>query len=141
MLKEFILKLLEVINGKNVKVSNPNNANMGFYGAVIFIANNKLYYIRGKVGLGDDDSDYKSEIYSFKYENNEISNIEIWFKGNFIFIENLFHHVSEENVSNFTKVDNGVLDTMHMASLLQIWNNLSLLISYKNIEIFKENIL
>ena len=77
MLKEFILKLLEVINGKNVKVSNPNNANMGFYGAVIFIANNKLYYIRGKVGLGDDDSDYKSEIYSFKYENNEISNIEI----------------------------------------------------------------
>jgi N-acetylneuraminic acid mutarotase len=56
---------------ENVKVSNPNKVNMGFYGAGVFIANNKLYFIGGKVGLGDDDSDYKSEIYSFKYENNE----------------------------------------------------------------------
>jgi len=108
---------------ENVKVSNPNKVNMGFYGAGVFIANNKLYFIGGKVGLGDDDSDYKSEIYSFKYENNEISNTEICFKGNLIFIENLFHHVSEENVGNFMNVDNGVLATMPMASLLQIGNN------------------
>ena len=106
-----------------LKLNNPNKVNMGFYGAGVFIANNKLYFIGGKVGLGDDDSDYKSEIYSFKYENNEISNTEICFKGNLIFIENLFHHVSEENVGNFMNVDNGVLATMPMASLLQIGNN------------------
>ena len=105
---------------ENFKVSNPNNVDMKFYGAGIFIANNKLYFVGRKVGFGDDDSDYKYEIYSFKYENNEISETEICLKGKLIFIENLLHRVSEENVGNFMDVNDGILATIPMASLLQI---------------------
>jgi len=46
---------------KNIVVSNPNN-NLNFYGVGIYYWNNKLYFICGKVELGNNNSDYKHKI-------------------------------------------------------------------------------
>jgi len=35
-------------------VSNPNGINMKLYGAGIYVKNNDIYFIGGKVGLDDE---------------------------------------------------------------------------------------
>ena len=125
-----ILDTVERINIKNlgsnkwenVIVSNPNNVNIRFYGAGVYYVNDVLYFIGGKNGLGNDDSDYKSEIYCYHFDKNEILNTDICYKGNLVFVENKFHHVSEENVGNFIDVDNGTLATMPISSIMQVNN-------------------
>ena len=125
-----ILDTVERINIKNlgsnkwenVIVSNPNNVNIRFYGAGVYYVNDDLYFIGGKNGLGNDSSDYKSEIYCYHFDKNEFLNTDICYKGNLVFVENKFHHVSEENVGNFIDVDNGVLATMPISSIMQVNN-------------------
>ena len=125
-----ILDTVERINIKNlgsnkwenVIVSNPNNVNTRFYGAGVYYVKDDLYFIGGKNGLGNGDTDYKSEIYCYHFDKNEFLNTDICYKGNLVFVENKFHHVSEENVGNFIDVDNGVLATMPISSIMQVNN-------------------
>ena len=107
---------------ENVIVSNPNNVNTRFYGAGVYYVKDDLYFIGGKNGLGNGDTDYKSEIYCYHFDKNEFLNTDICYKGNLVFVENKFHHVSEENVGNFIDVDNGVLATMPISSIMQVNN-------------------
>ena len=103
-------------------MSNPNNVNTRFYGAGVYYVKDDLYFIGGKNGLGNGDTDYKSEIYCYHFDKNEFLNTDICYKGNLVFVENKFHHVSEENVGNFIDVDNGVLATMPISSIMQVNN-------------------
>ena len=82
--------------------------------------NELLYFIGGKVGLGKDESDYKSEIYCFNFDKMEFIMTDIYFTGNIDFIENLFHHCSDETAGNFMDSDGGVLATLPLMALKQI---------------------
>ena len=113
------IKKLGSSNWENVIYSNPNKVNTKFYGAGVYIVKGQLFFLGGKLGLGDDQSDFKSEIYRFKFDTNEFLNTDICYNGKINFIENEFHHISDDNVGNFISVDNGVLATMPVSSLLQ----------------------
>ena len=41
-----------------VSISNPDDINLKFYGAGIYNYNEKLYFVGGKTGKGNDDIDY-----------------------------------------------------------------------------------
>ena len=120
-----ILDSVERINLKtlskweNVIVNYGENVNRRFYGAGVYYVKENLFFIGGKIGFGNEDSDYKTEIYCFKFDNNEMINTDISYTGHLLFIENLFHKISNETVGNFVNVDNGVLATMPIASILQ----------------------
>ena len=47
---------------EKVSFSNPENGDLHFYGAGIYNSHSKLYFIGGKVGKGNDDSDFKDDI-------------------------------------------------------------------------------
>ncbi len=113
------IKKLGSSNWENVIYSNPNKVNTKFYGAGVYIVKGQLFFLGGKLGLGDDQSDFKSEIYRFKFDTNEFLNTDICYNGKINFIENEFHRMSDDNVGNFISVDNGVLATMPVSSLLQ----------------------
>jgi len=113
------IKKLGSSNWENVIYSNPNKVNTKFYGAGVYIVKGQLFFLGGKLGLGDEQSDFKSEIYRFKFDTNEFLNTDICYNGKINFIENEFHHISDDNVGNFISVDNGVLATMPVSSLLQ----------------------
>lgn len=113
------IKNLGNSNWENVAFSNPNNINTRFYGAGVYVVNGQLFFLAGKLGLGNEETDFKSEIYRFKFDTNEFLNTEICYNGKISFIENEFHHISNENVGNFIDIDNGVLATMPISSLIQ----------------------
>ena len=113
------IKKLGSSNWENVIYSNPNKVNTKFYGAGVYIVKGQLFFLGGKIGVGDDQNDFKSEIYRFKFDTNEFLNTDICYNGKINFIENEFHHISDDNVGNFISVDNGVLATMPVSSLLQ----------------------
>ena len=98
---------------------NPNNINTKFYGAGVYLINGQLIFLGGKIGLGDEESDYKTAIYRFKFDNMEFYNTEMCYNGKIIFIENEFHYVSKESIGNFINVDDGILATMPISSLLE----------------------
>ena len=100
-----------------VSVINTNNINLKFYGAGIYKANDKLYFIGGKYGLGDEDSDYKGDIYCFKFDRMEFILMEIYYQGNLHFIENQFHHCSTDTIGNFVDMNDGLLATMPVSAL------------------------
>ena len=113
------IKKLGSSNWENVIYSNPNNITTKFYGAGVYIVKGQLFFLGGKLGFGDEQSDFKSEISRFKFDTNEFLNSDICYNGKINFIENEFHHISEDNVGNFINVGNGVLATMPVSSLLQ----------------------
>ena len=113
------IKTLGSNNWENVSYSNPNKINTKFYGAGVYLVNGKLIFLAGKVGLGNEESDYKSDIYLFKFDNNEFLNTEMSYNGQITFIENEFHPINSENVGNFIDINNGTLATMPISSLLE----------------------
>jgi hypothetical protein len=102
---------------ENVNYSNPDNINTRFFGCGVYNVRGQLFFIAGKHGLGNDETDYKSEIYRFKFDKNEFLNSELCYNGKITFIENEFHHISEFIISNFINVDDGILATLHVAIL------------------------
>ena len=88
----------------------------------VYNVRGQLFFLGGKVGLGNNETDFKSEIYRFKFENNEFLNTDLCYNGKISFIENELHHISEENVGNFINIDNGVLATMPVSSLINQLN-------------------
>ena len=105
---------------ENVLVTNTDKVNLKFYGAGIYNVNGELFFIGGKFGHGNEESDYKSEIYCFKFDRMEFILMEIYYKGSLIFIENQFHHCSKDTVGNFIDIDDGLLATMPVSSLLNM---------------------
>ena len=115
------IKTLGSSKWENVIVTKGNNVNNRFYGSGVYYVKDNLFFIGGKVGFGNNESDYKTEIYCFKFDTNELINTEISYTGQLLFIENLFHKISNETVGNFVSIDNnGVLATMPISSMLQV---------------------
>ena len=114
------IKKLGMSKWEKVNVENPSKINLRFYGAGVYLMNGVLYFIGGKVGLGKEESDYKNEIYSYDFNKNEFIMTDIYFSGNLVFIENLFHHCSDDTAGNFIDSDGGVLATMPLITLQQL---------------------
>ena len=120
-----ILESIERINisklGKSkwekVSISNPDKINLKFYGAGIYKQGGELYFIGGKVGRGDTEFDYKNEIYTFNFDKMVFFSANISFAGQLNFIENEFHYCNNENIGNFTDLNDGCLATISLSSL------------------------
>ena len=97
--------------------TNPDNINLKFYGAGLYKYNGKLYFIGGKIGQGTDDSDYKSEIYCFDFDNMKFSGTDTYYNGQLNFIENQFHHCNLENIGNFIDANEGFLTIIAISAL------------------------
>ena len=104
---------------ENINISNEYDLNLKFYGSGVCYHGNKLYFIGGKVGHGEEENDYKTEIYCFNFESMGFNDCEIAFSGKLNFIENKFHYFDEDNFGNFTCVNNGCLATINVSSLSQ----------------------
>ena len=102
---------------EKVSISNPENINLKFYGAGTYFLDGILYFVGGKIGQGNDDSDYKDEIYSFDFYKMEFLATSIGFSGQLDFIESQFHHCNEETIGNFIEVNDGCLATISVSSL------------------------
>jgi len=104
---------------EKVSTSNPTKINVKFYGSGIYKQNGKLYFIGGKIGLGNDESDYKNEIYTFSFNEMMFSSTNISFTGQLNFIENQFLFCNEENIGNFIDSDGGNLATISISSFIE----------------------
>ena len=109
-------------NWENVEYTKSGNINTKFYASGVYNIRGQLFFLGGKIGLGKEERDFKSEIYRFKFDNNEFFNTDLCYNGAISFIENEFHHISEENIGNFINIDNGILATMAVSSLKNYLN-------------------
>ena len=121
-----ILDSVERINIKDlknskweiVKTSNPYDLDTRFYGAGIYCLNGEIYFVGGKKGLGETDSDYKSDVLNFKFDENKFTTKNLTFNGNLVFIENQFHQFGDENIGNFANFTD-TLATLPISGLYQ----------------------
>ena len=104
---------------EKVSFSNPENINIKFFGAGIYNLNAKLYFVGGKMGQGNDESDYKVEIYSFDFDTMTFSSTEVYFSGQLNFIESQFHYCNTDTIGNFIELNEGCLATIAISSLLK----------------------
>ena len=104
---------------EKVSISNPENINLKFFGAGIYNLQAKLYFVGGKVGQGNDESDYKVEIYSFDFDTMKFSSTDVYFSGQLNFIESKFHYCNSETIGNFIELNDGCLATIAVSSLLK----------------------
>ena len=104
---------------EKVSISNPNNINLKFYGAGIYNNNGVLYFIGGKVGLENNDDDYKNEIHIFNFDKMLFSTNNVSTRGYLDFIESQFHHSNEENIGNCFGT-NGQLATIPLSEVLNV---------------------
>ena len=72
----------------------------------------------GKKGLGNSDNDYKSDVLSYKIDENKFTTKNLNFNGALEFIENQFHRFDEENIGNFSN-GKDVLATLPISGLYQ----------------------
>ena len=113
------IKKLGTSKWEKVSISNPDDINLKFYGAGIYNYNEKLYFVGGKTGKGNDDNDYKSEIYSFDFDRMAFSATNVYYTGQLNFIENKFHQCNNENIGNFIDLNEGCLATISISSLIK----------------------
>ena len=104
---------------ENINIANEFNLNLKFYGSGIYENGNELFFIGGKYGKGDNESDYKTEIYNFSFDNMKFNNCEICFGGKLNFIENKFHKCSKDTFGNFIDLNDGSLATICISSLIK----------------------
>jgi hypothetical protein len=102
---------------EKVSISNPKNINLKFYGSGIYNNNGVLYFIGGKVGLENNDVDYKNDIHMFNFDKMLFSTNNVSTGGNLDFIENQFHHSNEGNIGNCFGT-NGQLATIPLSEVL-----------------------
>jgi hypothetical protein len=104
---------------EKVSISNPNNINLKFYGAGICVKNNEINFIGGKIGLDDDDKDYKNDIFSFNFETMEFNETGNSYAGQLNFIENKIHQCDEQTYGNFVDLkDDACLATITIDNLI-----------------------
>ena len=109
---------LKTSKWEKVSFSNPNNINSKFYEAGIYNHNGELFFIGGKEGLGNNESDFKKDIYSFNFDGMILNPIEMCYGGPLSFIETEFHKCNEENIGNFIDLNGGSLATIAVENLL-----------------------
>ena len=103
---------------EKVSISNPNNINLKFYGAGICIKDNEMYFIGGKIGLDEEEKDFKNEIFKFNFDKMEFKGTENSYVGQLNFIENKFHKCDDSTFGNFVDLkDDGCLATITIDSL------------------------
>ena len=95
-IKEFGKKNWEVVT-----ITNLSKIDIKFYGAGVYYLNGELYFIAGKKSLGNDDSSYKTDICSFKFNEGEFVSYSTYFEQKLEFIENQFHKVNQNIIANF----------------------------------------
>ena len=71
------------------------------------------------MGQGNDESDYKVEIYSFDFDTMKFSSTDVYFSGQLNFIESKFHYCNSETIGNFIELNEGCLATIAISSLLK----------------------
>jgi hypothetical protein len=103
---------------ENVNISNEYNLNLKFYGSGIFnYKDEKLIFIGGKIGLGNGEEDYNTNIYEFSFNNMKFYAHEHYFNANLYFIENQFYYCDKDNVGNFVNLNDGCLCTYNTSDL------------------------
>ena len=88
-------------NWEVVTITNLSKIDIKFYGAGVYYLNGELYFIAGKKSLGNDDSSYKTDICSFKFNEGEFVSYSTYFEQKLEFIENQFHNVNQNIIANF----------------------------------------
>ena len=88
-------------NWEVVTITNLSKIDIKFYGAGVYYLNGELYFIAGKKSLGNDDSSYKTDICSFKFNEGEFVSYSTYFEQKLEFIENQFHKVNQNIIANF----------------------------------------
>ena len=112
------IKDLENSKWEMVNTSNPFDLDTKFYGSGIYCLDGEIYFIGGKKGLGNSDNDYKSDVLSYKIDENKFTTKNLNFNGALEFIENQFHRFDEENIGNFSN-GKDVLATLPISGLYQ----------------------
>ena len=116
------ININELSKGNNnweiVKTNNPYDIDLRFYGSGVYCLNEDIYFIGGKKGMGNEEDDYKTEIYYYNFNKKEFSTRNLCFSGHLEFIENEFHHINGENIGNFINND-AILATLPISSLLK----------------------
>ena len=102
---------------ENVKVGNPYDINLKFYGAGTYELDGVIYFIGGKYGLGNSKEDYKEEIFSYSIKDNKFNNINSYYSGNLVFISNQFINIGNDNAGNVIDLNGGSLTTISISSL------------------------
>ena len=104
---------------EKVAFSNPRNINSKFYEAGIYNHNGELFFIGGKTGLGNNEIDYKKDIYIFNFDGMILNALEMCYGGPLSFIETEFHKCNEENIGNFIDLNGGSLATIAIDNLFK----------------------
>lgn len=120
-----ILDSIERINisklGKSkwekVSISNPGGINLKFYGSGIFKQNDELFFVGGKLGKGNEDFDYKYEIYHFNFDKKVLTSTNFSNVGQLNFIENQLHYFNSDSIGNFVDFNDGSLASINISSL------------------------
>ena len=110
------IKDLKNSNWEYVNISNPLNIDNKFYGSGVYCKNGEMYFIGGKKGFGNDENDYKTGIYNYKFDTKEFYTKELYFSGHISFIEHQFHKINDENIGNFMS-EEGLLATLPISGL------------------------
>ena len=102
-----------------VTITNLQNIDIKFYGAGVYCLNGELYFFGGKKEFGTDDNSYKTDIYSYKFDNGEFLSTGLNFQGNLEFIENEFHQLNNDTIANFVLGKDMQLATLPIQSLIE----------------------
>ena len=107
---------------ENVIVTNNGNINLKFYGAGVYNVKDKLFFIGGKYGHGNEEKDYKSKIYCYDFNKMEFIYMEIFYEGHLAFMESQFHHCSSLTIGNMIDIKDGLLATLPVSALSNMIN-------------------
>ena len=113
------IKKSGVNNWEKLSISNPDNINLKFYETGIYDNNEKLYFLGGKIGKGNEEKDYKNEIYIFNFNKIAFYSTKIYFSEKMNFIENKFHKYNNEKIGNFIDLFEGCLAIVNIPSFLK----------------------
>ena len=69
------------------------------------------------MGLGNNESDFKKDIYVFNFDGMILNPLEMCYGGQLSFIETEFHKCNEENIGNFIDLNGGSLATIAIENL------------------------
>ena len=108
---------LKTSKWEKVSYSNPSNINSQFYEAGIYNHNGELFFIGGKLGLGNNENDFKKDIYTFNFDGMILNPLEMCYGGPLSFVETEFHKCNEENIGNFIDLNGGSLATIGIENL------------------------
>ena len=104
---------------ETLNINNESNSNLKFYGSGIFNYKDKLVFIGGKIGFGEDkEEDYKSNIDIFSFDDMKFNNCEIYYNGQLNFFESNLHYFDDDIIGNFIDYNDGCLASIKISSFV-----------------------